>query len=100
MQVLYLTDGSWYDAVISTRRKADMAYGVYFPESADGEWAEWAEWVTVRPPAAHSRRECPQTLWTFPTAAVSWRAYGPQPQNPIENPYCSCKLARHGPQPQ
>ena len=50
MQVLYLTDGSWYDAVISTRRKADMAYGVYFPESADGEWAEWAEWVTVRPP--------------------------------------------------
>eukprot|EP01051_Picozoa_sp_SAG22_P005917 SAG22_NODE_367_length_11613_cov_11.955011_8_plen_623_part_00 len=45
VQVLYLTDMEWYDAVISSRRKADGAYGVYFP--ASGDWKEWAEWVSA-----------------------------------------------------
>jgi len=58
VQVLYVADGQWYDAVISCRRKADGAYGVYFPESR--EWGEWAEWVSVDDAATRLRKPVPK----------------------------------------
>jgi hypothetical protein len=56
VQVLYEADGQWYNAVISARRKTDMAFGIYFP--ASGDWSAWAEWVTLKAASNRLRKRC------------------------------------------